>query len=82
MSLIEAADCGDLETVTYLLTSVFGIDVNITDEQQRTPLFHASDKGYLEIVNILSQAGADPDISDISTNGFISGFIQRTFRNS
>ena len=52
----------NIEGVKRLIQA--GADVDIQDNYGETPLFIASNKGYLEIVQILIQAGADVDKQD------------------
>merc|ERR1719219_1351252 len=45
-----------------------GVNVNASDEQQRTALHFAASKGYSEVVNVLLQYGADPNAKDVLGN--------------
>ena len=49
--ICDAARCGSVEVFELLLNA--RADVLVTDEQGRTPLFHASEHGHVEIVRIL-----------------------------
>uniref|UniRef100_A0A8C7YG89 ANK_REP_REGION domain-containing protein n=1 Tax=Oryzias sinensis TaxID=183150 RepID=A0A8C7YG89_9TELE len=41
-----------------------GADVNCQDEDGRTALSHACEMGHLDVVKLLVQFNADPDVSD------------------
>lgn len=45
-----------------------GVNVNASDEQQRTALHFSASKGYSEVVNVLLQYGADPNAKDVLGN--------------
>uniref|UniRef100_A0A3Q3E6W4 Uncharacterized protein n=1 Tax=Hippocampus comes TaxID=109280 RepID=A0A3Q3E6W4_HIPCM len=45
-----------------------GADVNCQDEEGRTALSHACELGHLDVVKILVQFNADPDIADVWGN--------------
>ncbi|XP_061751422.1 uncharacterized protein LOC133549721 [Nerophis ophidion] len=45
-----------------------GADVNCQDEDGRTALSHACELGHLDVVKILVQFNADPDVSDVWGN--------------
>jgi hypothetical protein len=57
ISLIRAADSGDLEAIRYALYR--GADINNSLQDGLTPLMKASIKGHLEAVNLLLEMGAD-----------------------
>ncbi len=63
--LMAAAACGQVEMVRQLLDPArdLGIDLNRRDLTGSTALMLASDKGHLEVVKLLTAAGADPNIS-------------------
>jgi hypothetical protein len=66
-SLISAAKHGDLIALRQAVHS--GADLDCTDSQGWTPLFHAAGRGDIEAVKFLVQAGAD-----VKENGFTALF--------
>ena len=46
-----------------LLINQTSIDINVQDSYGFTPMFEASHWGYIEILDILAKAGADPNIA-------------------
>lgn len=60
--LIEAVVEGDIEEVESLLES--GIDPNIIDIEGWTPLMWATQINNLDMINLLIEYGANPDIVD------------------
>jgi hypothetical protein len=58
MELLEAVKSGNADMVKELIES--GAEVNQQDKQGWTPLSWAAGKGYLAIVDLLLQRGADP----------------------
>ena len=54
-----AVNTGDMDTVKYFLS--LGASVDTPDEIGRTPLVTAAARGYLPVLELLLQAGADPD---------------------
>ena len=52
---------GHLEIVRQLLD---GVDINHRDASGMTALSIASSKGFVKMVRLLLDAGADPDIKD------------------
>ncbi len=61
-SLIQATREGNLAKVKSALAA--GVDVNSTTDYGATALFFACDRGNLEIVEVLLDNGADPNIKD------------------
>ena len=59
-TLHEAAISGDVNTVQAILAT--SVDVNARDSYGRTALMHAVDRGYIVIVPLLLEAGANPEI--------------------
>ena len=57
--LLEAARNGDVAQVQHLLAS--GIDVDVRDENDNTPLHLAAGYGYTELSRLLVDRGADVD---------------------
>lgn len=53
----------DTEGVRTLLAE--GLDPNVTDTLERTPLFHAAIHRLGEVVDLLLAAGADPNAADV-----------------
>jgi len=70
LSLIQAAQGGDLETVRALLAQ--GGDPNLADEQGDTALMKAASQGHLAVVQSLLDAGARADALD--ANGWTALF--------
>jgi len=64
--LRQAASTNNTELMYNLIAK--GVNVNASDEQQRTALHFAATKGYSEVVNLLLQHGADPNAKDIVGN--------------
>lgn len=56
-ALIEAAAAGDVAMIRQALGA--GANVDIRDDQRRTPLLLATGPGHLEAVRVLLEAGAD-----------------------
>lgn len=56
-ALIRATKHGDSAALTDAITS--GADLNGTDSQGWTPLFHAAARGWVEGIKILIESGAD-----------------------
>ena len=63
MSLIRAAESGDIQSVRELLDR--GADPNIRNDYGTTALMWASQDGYIKIVRLLLDRGADPNIHNI-----------------
>jgi len=59
--LLKAAKNGDLECIKELIKT--DVDLEIRDEEARTPLFLAAMNNYKEIVEVLLDAGADLEAS-------------------
>ena len=60
--LLDAARSGDLARVTKALDQ--GADVNAANRYRATALLAAADKGYIEVVKLLIERGADLNIQD------------------
>ncbi len=56
-STLTAAKNGNLEDLKRGIAA--GVDVNVMDELQRTPLFFAAESGFPEVVNFLLSKNAD-----------------------
>lgn len=61
-----AAATNNIVLITRLLNT--GISPNNSDDQGRTPLHHASCRGYTEMVNLLLEYGANPNQRDCIGN--------------
>jgi len=62
-SFHAAAGAGDMMAITAFLDA--GININARDASEgRTPLISAAARGDLEVVNLLIQRGADPNVTD------------------
>ena len=64
--LLTAARKGDLAQVKALLDK--GVDVNSKSSYGQTPLFFACDRGHTEIVRLLLERGANPNVKDTFYN--------------
>jgi ankyrin repeat protein len=53
-----ACENSDLKMIKILIEK-YGIDVNIEDKEQATPLFYACRQGNLEVVSYLDEKGAN-----------------------
>ena len=60
--LFNAAQTGDLEAIKTALDA--GIDVNAKTRYSATALSFAAEKGHLDIVKLLIEKGADPNVQD------------------
>lgn len=60
--LFEAASAGDVAATKNLLAG--GADVNAKGLYDQTPIFFAADRGHLEVVRVLIDAGAKLDVKD------------------
>ena len=58
----KAAKNNDIQTLKALLDK--GIDVDVKTQYGATALMFATDKGNLEVVNLLLEKGANPNIND------------------
>lgn len=65
--LFHAVIANDYKIVTELLDSSM-YDVNCYDDKQRTCLHIACSRGYIEIVRLLLEYGANPNIRDCVSN--------------
>jgi outer membrane protein assembly factor BamB len=61
--LLHAVGRGDAAAVADLLSK--GADVNAESDRGTTPLYIASEQGYVDVVRILLERGADPDTKDL-----------------
>ena len=62
-ALIAAVDSGSLPTVHALLHDQVEL-VGLAEASGRTPLHHASERGFTSIANVLLEAKAVPDVKD------------------
>ncbi len=60
--LFEAARNGETESVRTAIDA--GVDVNSTTDYNSTALFFACDRGNLELVKLLLEKGANPNVED------------------
>ncbi|NOU16424.1 MAG: PQQ-binding-like beta-propeller repeat protein [Bacteroidales bacterium] len=74
----KAAKNNDTKTLKELLDK--GIDVNVKTPYGATALMFATDKGNLEVVNLLLERGANPNIKD-SFYGY-SSFLWALIKNN
>ena len=87
MTLIAAAESGDVETVTELLSE--GADVHASNARGVTPLIAAAYQNQLEVAKVLIEAGADVNAQDntqqsaylISTSDGYLELLQLTLAN-
>ena len=61
--LHAAAGKGDVAAVAALLAT--GVDVDAATDRGVTALYIAAEQGYLELVQLLLEHGADPDVKDL-----------------
>ncbi len=61
-ALVVAARDGNGPLLMRLLAG--GADVNVSDDEGRTPLMHAAEQGRVVIARVLLEAGADPELRD------------------
>jgi ankyrin repeat protein len=54
----------DYINVAELILKIDGTDINLEDDQGRTPLYLSAKKNNLEVLRILLQKGADPNITE------------------
>ncbi|MFT3706025.1 MAG: ankyrin repeat domain-containing protein [Archangium sp.] len=62
MTLFEAAESGDVAKLEAALADAS--DVNVLGDEKKTPLIVAAARGWLEGVNLLLKAGAEPEWRD------------------
>ena len=62
-SLFDAVVTGDLAEVKRLVVSC-GVDPNVKDNDGRTPLHRAAKRGHVDIVKLLLEHGANPNIQE------------------
>jgi ankyrin repeat protein len=74
--LMHGARSNAAATVKYL-SNLEGMDINKTDADGRTALFHAAQSGSLDTVKELLKAGADPNIKDKFDYSAIHAAAQR-----
>jgi ankyrin repeat protein len=60
--LHEAAQSGRLAGVKRCLDQ--GIDLNVKDDQGRSPLHYAAQEGHLQVAALLLARGAAPNLAD------------------
>ena len=56
-ALIQYSALGDIDEVTFLLEE--GVDPNLTDDEGYSALQAAAENGYLEVVQLLIEKGAN-----------------------
>ena len=66
MPLICAAHEGHLEVVRLLLER--GVNIDVIDEDGKTPLMHAAENGYLNVVEFLLEKRANYNLRDNNGN--------------
>ena len=66
--LRTAASTKDSTTAKNLISKHPDIDLNCSDEKQRTPLHICAANGCEEIVRLLLENGASPDVKDVNGN--------------
>ncbi|KAJ9579830.1 hypothetical protein L9F63_004502 [Diploptera punctata] len=64
--LLQAASLNKLGMVAALLHS--GVDLNVRDVEERSPLLLAARRGCSEVVRLLLEKGADPNLRDTCGN--------------
>jgi ankyrin repeat protein len=62
IDLFNAILKGDINRIKHLIRT--GTDINIKAIDGRTPLFYAAQHDYMQIVNILIEAGADWNVKN------------------
>ena len=63
-----AADAGDIDIVTNIITANGNIDINARDYDYETPISWAATRGHNDIVQYLFNCGADPNTQDVDGN--------------
>ena len=64
--LMQAAKDGEIVTVRRLIAQ--GVNVNVRDEDEATPLMHAADSYHRDVIILLIQNGADVNARDKNDN--------------
>ncbi|MBQ7543953.1 MAG: ankyrin repeat domain-containing protein [Synergistaceae bacterium] len=65
LELIAYTYAGDTESVRRILSSAPGININVQTRVGRyTPLIIAADEGWIELVRLLLESGADPEVKN------------------
>ena len=62
--IVVASRLNDLPLIKQLTRQETFADLNVGDEEGRTPLIIAASAGNLEVVKVLMQYGANPDVQD------------------
>lgn len=79
-ALINAADSGLVDRVTFLLQR--GASVDLKNDDGNTALYFAATSGQVEVVKLLLQRGADPDSVNKSAQTPISGAFYHGIGNT
>ena len=73
--LLRASRDGDVKTVKEIVL-LDKADINIVGFGGKTPLFLSAEKGHVEIVQLLLQAGADISLRDCEGNTALSALLR------